>query len=104
MTATGAAPSRSAPRARFGACSPGRRSVPLIGAILVFVIFAILAGGNGFLGPIGIAGWLQIAAQVGILGAPVALLMIAGEFDLSLGSTIGITSIFLGHADHPIRR
>jgi simple sugar transport system permease protein len=67
----------------------------LIGAILVFVIFAFLAGKNGFLGPIGVAGYLQIAAQVGILGAPVALLMIAGEFDLSLGSMIGITSIFL---------
>jgi simple sugar transport system permease protein len=67
----------------------------LIGAVLVLIIFAILAGKNGFLGPIGVAGWLQIAAQVGILGAPVALLMIAGEFDLSLGSMIGITSIFL---------
>jgi len=67
----------------------------LIGAILVFVIFAYLAGNNGFLGPIGVAGYLQIAAQIGILGAPVALLMIAGEFDLSLGSMIGITSVFL---------
>lgn len=67
----------------------------LIGAILVFVIFAYLAGDNGFLGPIGVAGYLQIAAQIGILGAPVALLMIAGEFDLSLGSMIGITSVFL---------
>ncbi len=93
--ATGAAPSR------LRSESPLRRlfSRPeigaLIGAILVFLIFAYLASGNGFLGPIGIAGWLQIAAQVGILGAPVALLMIAGEFDLSLGSMIGITSIFL---------
>jgi simple sugar transport system permease protein len=67
----------------------------LIGAVLVFVIFAILAEKNGFLRPIGVAGWLQLAAQIGILGAPVAMLMIAGEFDLSLGSMIGITSIFL---------
>ncbi len=95
MTATGAAPSR------LRSESPLRRlfSRPeigaLIGALLVFLIFAYLASGHGFLGPIGIAGWLQIAAQVGILGAPVALLMIAGEFDLSLGSMIGITSIFL---------
>ncbi|MCY7419073.1 MAG: ABC transporter permease [Chloroflexi bacterium] len=93
--ATGAAPSR------LRSESPLRRlfSRPeigaLIGAILVFIIFAFLAEKNGFLRPIGIAGYLQIAAQIGILGAPVALLMIAGEFDLSLGSMVGITSIFL---------
>ncbi len=93
--ATGAAPSRlrseSSLRRLLGRPEIGA----LIGAILVFLIFAILASKNGFLGPIGVAGWLQVAAQVGILGAPVALLMIAGEFDLSLGSMIGITSIFL---------
>jgi len=67
----------------------------LLGAVMVFVVFSFLAGGHGYLGGIGIAGYLQIAAQVGILGAPVALLMIAGEFDLSLGSMIGITGVFL---------
>lgn len=67
----------------------------LIGAIAVFVVFAILAGHKGFLGAIGVAGYLQIAAQIGILGAPVALLMIAGEFDLSIGSMIAVCSLFL---------
>ncbi len=90
-----------APTDRLRAQGPIRRlfSRPeigaLIGAVLVFGIFAILAGKNGFLGPIGVAGYLQLAAQIGILGAPVALLMIAGEFDLSVGSMIGITSLFL---------
>lgn len=67
----------------------------LIGAVAVFVVFAILAGSKGFLGAIGVAGYLQIAAQIGILGAPVALLMIAGEFDLSIGSMIAVCSLFL---------
>ncbi|MET0771785.1 MAG: ABC transporter permease [Candidatus Limnocylindrales bacterium] len=67
----------------------------LIGAIAVFIVFAILAGNRGFLGAIGVAGYLQIAAQIGILGAPVALLMIAGEFDLSVGSMIAVCSLFL---------
>lgn len=67
----------------------------LIGAVAVFVVFAILAGGKGFLGGIGIAAFLQAAAQVGILGAPVALLMIAGEFDLSIGSMIAVSGLFL---------
>jgi len=67
----------------------------LIGAVAVFIVFAILAGNRGFLGAIGVAGYLQIAAQIGILGAPVALLMIAGEFDLSVGSMIAVCSLFL---------
>ena len=59
------------------------------GAILVFLIFAALAGRRGFLTPAGAANYLQVAAEIGILGAAVALLMIAGEFDLSIGSMVG---------------
>jgi simple sugar transport system permease protein len=60
-----------------------------IGAIAVFVIFSIVAGGRGFLTTQGAATYLQVAAEIGILGAAVALLMIAGEFDLSIGSMVG---------------
>ncbi len=94
-----AAPGTAAARLRTE--SPLRRLLSrpeigaLIGAIAVFVVFAILAGNKGFLGAIGVAGYLQIAAQIGILGAPVALLMIAGEFDLSIGSMIAVCSLFL---------
>ena len=93
--ATGAAPSRLRSESPLRRLFARPEIGALIGAVLVFLIFAFLASKNGFLGPIGVAGWLQISAQVGVLGAPVALLMIAGEFDLSLGSMIGITSIFL---------
>ena len=61
----------------------------LIGAIAVFIIFSILAGGRGFLTQEGAATYLVVAAEIGILGAAVALLMIAGEFDLSIGSMVG---------------
>ena len=61
----------------------------IIGAVLVFVVFAIWAGGNGFLSLNGTATYLEVAAQVGIVASAVALLMIAGEFDLSVGSVIG---------------
>jgi simple sugar transport system permease protein len=77
---------RLASRPEFGA---------LLGALVVFVIFAILGGGSGFLSPTGVGGYLELAAQVGILGAAVTLLMIAGEFDLSIGSTIGACSLLL---------
>ncbi|HEU5056403.1 MAG TPA: ABC transporter permease [Kofleriaceae bacterium] len=61
----------------------------VVGAILVFVIFAIWAGGSGFLTMAGTATYLEVAAQVGIVASAVALLMIAGEFDLSVGSVVG---------------
>ncbi len=50
---------------------------------------------QGFLTPRGIANWLEVAAQVGILAAAVSLLMIAGEFDLSIGSMIGAAGMVL---------
>jgi len=61
----------------------------VIGAIMVFVIFAVWAGDSGFLSVAGTASYLQVAAQVGIVASAVALLMIAGEFDLSVGSVVG---------------
>src|SRR5688500_13455030 len=61
----------------------------IIGAVLVWVVFAIWAGGSGFLSLAGAATYLEVAAQVGIVASAVALLMIAGEFDLSVGSMIG---------------
>jgi len=93
--ATGTAPSRLraesplrrlASRPEFGA---------LMGALLVFLIFSLLGYGGGYLRWGGIAGYLQIAAQIGIIGAAVTLLMIAGEFDLSVGSMIGAAGMFL---------
>jgi simple sugar transport system permease protein len=50
---------------------------------------------KGFLGARGITNWLDVAAQVGILAAAVSLLMIAGEFDLSVGSMIGAAGMVL---------
>lgn len=59
------------------------------GAIAVWAFFALHAGSSGFLSLAGTATYLEIASELGILSAAVALLMIAGEFDLSIGSTIG---------------
>ena len=90
----------TAPPSRLRAEGPLRRiaSRPefgaLLGAVVVYVVFLVLGGANGFAGPSGIAGTLEIAAQIGILGATVTLLMIAGEFDLSLGAMAGFTGMF----------
>lgn len=65
------------------------------GAVLVFVFFAITAGDQGFLTFGGTMSYLQIAAQLGIVAVPVSLLMIAGEFDLSVGSMVGAAGMVI---------
>ena len=64
------------------------------GALLVWTLFAVL-GGEAFRGVDGWAAVLNAAAPLGIVAVAVALLMIAGEFDLSVGSIIGAASMTL---------
>ena len=65
------------------------------GTLLVFAFFAVTAGGSGLYSAKGIITFLDVSAFLGILAAPVALLMIAGEFDLSVGSMIGFAGILI---------
>ena len=65
------------------------------GAVLVFVFFALVAGDNGFLNFRGISSWLEVSAQLGILAIFAALLMIGGEFDLSIGSMIAAAGVVM---------
>jgi simple sugar transport system permease protein len=67
----------------------------LAGSIAVWVFFALIAGGSGFLTLAGTATYLQVAAELGILAVGVALLMIGGEFDLSIGSILGATGMIV---------
>src|SRR5438477_1596726 len=70
----------------------------LLGAIAVFFAFAYFARAVNWIGDPGIAaGWTDQAAQYGIVGVPVALLMIGGEFDLSAGVMIGSSGLLLGY-------
>ena len=43
----------------------------------------------------GILNWLTVTAQLMIIGTGAALLMIGGEFDLSVGSMIGFTGMVI---------
>ncbi len=65
------------------------------GTILVFAFFLTFAGDSGMFSAKGVITFLDVSAQVGILAAAVALLMIAGEFDLSIGSMIGFAGIVI---------
>jgi simple sugar transport system permease protein len=59
------------------------------GSILVWIFFAIVAGRQGFVSLAGTATYLEVASTLGILAIAVSMLMIGGEFDLSVGSIIG---------------
>jgi simple sugar transport system permease protein len=67
----------------------------IAGSIAVWLFFAIVAGSSGFLTLSGTATYLSVSAELGILAVAVALLMIGGEFDLSIGSTIGATGMII---------
>jgi simple sugar transport system permease protein len=75
------------------------------GALLVWLLFAVAAG-PPFRSIDGAAAVLNAAAPLGILAVAVALLMIGGEFDLSVGSIVGVAgmSIMLltRHYDWPL--
>ena len=65
----------------------------IAGTILVFVFFAITAGDSGMFALDGVINWAKVAAYLGILAVGACLLMIAGEFDLSIGSMIGFAGV-----------
>jgi simple sugar transport system permease protein len=69
----------------------------VVGTILGFAFFAVTAGGNGFLTWEGTTNYLDVAATIGILAVPVTLLLIAGEFDLSIGAAVGATGILVSY-------
>src|SRR5262249_2497565 len=68
----------------------------LSGVILIYVIFFALAHSSGMFGVEGLINILSVSAEIGILAAAATLLMIAGEFDLSIGSMIGFAGIVIG--------
>jgi simple sugar transport system permease protein len=86
---------------RVARSSPLRRALlrpemgALAGSIAVWLFFAAVAGRSGFLSFGGAATYLQVAAELGIVAVAVALLMIGGEFDLSIGSILGATGMIL---------
>jgi simple sugar transport system permease protein len=65
----------------------------LVALILVWVFFAIVARDNNFVSWVSTAAILNAAAPLGILAIAVSLLMIAGEFDLSIGSIVGVSGM-----------
>lgn len=68
----------------------------LVGALAIYLLFAGVDTTGNFSTLQGAAGWTDFAAPVGIVAVFVALLMIAGEFDLSSGVMVGTSGLFMG--------
>jgi len=64
-----------------------------ITVVVIYVFFAIVGQEGGFTTLDATASWLSNAAELGIIAIPLGVLMIAGEFDLSVGTVVGATSI-----------
>lgn len=67
----------------------------MVGTILVLGFFVVIAGGSGMFAPEGILNWSIVSAQFMIIAVGACMLMIAGEFDLSVGSMIGFSGMIL---------
>ncbi|WP_116133994.1 ABC transporter permease [Tropicimonas sp. IMCC34043] len=86
---------------RIKQVSPLRRAMirpelgAIAGAILVFAFFAMIAGDSGMFAPQGVMNWTVVSAQFAVIAVGACLLMIAGEFDLSVGSMIGFAGIVI---------
>lgn len=67
----------------------------IVGTVAVFTFFLLFAFDSGMFNSQGIMNWSQISAQFMIIAVGACLLMIAGEFDLSVGSMIGFAGMLI---------
>ena len=65
----------------------------ICGTVIVFAFFLLFASDSGMFNSQGIMNWSVVSAQFMIIAVGACLLMIAGEFDLSVGSMIGFSGM-----------
>jgi len=66
------------------------------GLLATIVIFALLPGAANLYSLQGSMTFLTLSAELGIIATAAALLIVAGEFDLSVGSMIGFAGVVIG--------
>ena len=67
----------------------------LVGLIVLWLFFAIAANNNGFNSLIIFKSILDLSVSIGVIAVVATLLLISGEFDISVGSMVGATSVLL---------
>lgn len=68
---------------------------PLLGLLAVVAVFQVGSGGI-FLSPLVLANIVTVAAALAIIGTGVTLLIISGEFDLSVGTMFAFAPVIFG--------
>ncbi|HEU5474346.1 MAG TPA: ABC transporter permease [Actinophytocola sp.] len=71
---------------------------PELGALAAVIVIGAFFSVSTvrFASPGGVANWTDVASTIGIVSVAVALLMIAGEFDLSAGVMVGSAGLLVG--------
>ncbi|GIG27255.1 ABC transporter permease [Cellulomonas denverensis] len=70
-----------------------RRDIIYVGFVLVFCVFALLLGDQGFLSSTNLLNILRQTAIVAIMAVGMTFVIAAAEIDLSVGSVAGLSSI-----------
>ncbi|WP_372593848.1 ABC transporter permease [Actinotalea sp.] len=78
---------------RLAALIDWRRDIIYVGFVVVFVVFAILLGDQGFLSSTNLLNILRQTAIVTIMAVGMTFVIGCAEIDLSVGSIAGLTSI-----------
>jgi ribose transport system permease protein len=87
-----AEPGRGSMRDMFGGID-WRRYVIYIGFAVVFVFFAILLGGQGFLSSNNLLNIFRQTATVTVIAVAMTFVIACAEIDLSVGSVAGLSSV-----------
>ncbi|PRY74504.1 simple sugar transport system permease protein [Yoonia maritima] len=73
-----------------------RPELGAIGGVILVTIFFMITADSAMFTLSGIMNFMTPAAQLGILGIAAAMLMIGGEFDLSIGSMVAFAGMIFG--------
>jgi len=73
-----------------------RPELGAVGGLILVTLFFLATADQTMFTLSGIMNFMTPAAQLGILGIAAALLMIGGEFDLSIGSMVAFTGMLFG--------
>lgn len=90
---TAASPSRRSPLQRLTARIDWRRDIIYVGFVVVFLVFAVLLGDQGFLSTTNLLNILRQTAIVTIMAVGMTFVIANAEIDLSIGSIAGLASI-----------
>lgn len=70
-------------------------TAPFVVLVALYILFNIVSK-VPFYSLAASSSWLNVASLLGVLAVPVGALLIAGEFDLSIGSVVGTSTMVVG--------